>query len=90
MLRRLRLEYLEDRLTPATNVHAPIIAPTANHTNGSQTVVIHTPTSGGQSFSPMIGLPFGSSGSTGSGNDNGGGGGLGTGTGTPVGPGPGQ
>jgi hypothetical protein len=93
--RTLRLESLETRLTPATK-GAPILPPpTINHGATQVIVINHLPTSGsssgpvsGQGVSPMIGLPFGNSGSSGSGNS--GGSGLGTSTGDPVGPGPGN
>jgi hypothetical protein len=90
--RSLRLESLETRLTPATK-GAPILPPPPVHTSGTQVVVIHqAPTNTslvvGQTIRPMIGMPIGSSGSSGSGNS--GGSGLGTSTGDPVGPGPGN
>jgi hypothetical protein len=86
----LRLEHLEDRLTPATRLPVPVIVPPqANHGN-TQIVVTHPPApGGGLNMSPMIGLPIGSSGSDGSPPTDGSGG-LGTSTGDPVGPGPGN
>jgi hypothetical protein len=89
--RTLRLESLESRLTPATK-GAPILPPPTISHGAAQVIVInHLPTSGsssGQGMNPMIGIPFGNSGSSGSGNS--GGSGLGTSTGDPVGPGPGN
>ena len=80
----LRLEYLEDRLTPTTR-GVPILPPPAVN-SGTTTVIV--PSGSGHSMSPALGLVLGSSGSTGSGTGSSGG--LGTGTGTPVGPGPGS
>jgi hypothetical protein len=93
--RSLRLESLEDRLTPATK-GAPILPPPTVSHGAAQVIVINQlPTSGsssgtapGQGMHPAIGIPFGNSGSSGSSNS--GGSGLGTSTGDPVGPGPGN
>jgi hypothetical protein len=85
--RSLHLEYLEDRVTPATKIAAPIL-PSPQVTHTTETIVV-IPPGGGQVMSPMLGVTLGSSGSGGP-SGNGGSGGLGTSTGTPVGPGPGS
>jgi hypothetical protein len=91
----LGLEFLEDRLTPATKIAAPILPPASfNVAHITRVVTVTAPigvqlgTGGSTGMKPAIGLPFGSSGSSGTGGS--GGGGLGTSTGDPVGPGPGN
>jgi hypothetical protein len=95
MTRSLRLEWLEDRLTPASKSPAPILLPPVNNLQAGHLVIVnHAPTTttvasgltstGGQSVSPMMGVPV--SGTTGSSGSTGSSGGLSGSTGNPVGP----
>jgi hypothetical protein len=80
----LRLETLEDRLTPAVKVAAPILQPaTVNHTTTQPALV--SPTGGNISVRVAIAIQLGGGGSGGSGGGSGSGGTSG-GHGGPAGP----
>jgi hypothetical protein len=82
----LRLESLEDRMTPAIHVAAPVVQAAAIiHPTGSQAAVVHIPST--FTFQPAISTVIGVSGG---GYGGSGGGSAGSGTGDPVGPGPGN
>ena len=91
--RSLRLEYLEDRLTPATKMSVPLLPPLKVQNTTSSLIAASstttTATTGWHSVSAPIGVTLDSGGSTGTSGSSGGGG-LGTSTGNPVGPGPGS